>query len=199
METCIATSNVPTSQYKMYHDNLPCGKTQIYTDTVAWIRLKLHKGKGTISVLIYNSKLGGDLCANILHFCKTLIGLVFRLHMLCDTWLHYWPYVPCETQKQRQFISQNILNLPDTENTEHMRFKACLYLLTVPHHQQKTAQYWMSWNKNHIKNKLYNVEFCPQPIVSDTVFTQKYLGCGSYSNMTSNCIQCAHTLCVENT
>lgn len=26
METCIATSNLPTSQYIMYHDNVPCGK-----------------------------------------------------------------------------------------------------------------------------------------------------------------------------
>lgn len=42
METCIATSNVPTSQYKMYHDNVPCGK-QIYR--YGGLRPSLHQGR----------------------------------------------------------------------------------------------------------------------------------------------------------
>ena len=78
-------------------------------------------------------------------------------------------FCPLWDTKAASMYLTNILNLLNTGNTE--RFKARLYLLTVPHLRQKTARYWMSWNKNHIKNKLYNVEFCPQSIVRDTVFT----------------------------
>lgn len=194
METCIATSNVPTSQYKMYHDNVPCGK-QIYR--YGGLRKTVTSSRqGKPYQCWYRRANRVEICvlASFIFIKKNkqkLKSLLFRLHI----WLHYWPFVPREIKKSSiHVISQNILNLTDTENTEDMRFKARLHLQIVPHHQQKTG-HRMSWNKNHIKNKLYDVELCPQEIQ----FSRKYLDCDSCSNITSNWIQCAHTLCVQNT
>lgn len=125
------------------------------TKCTMWETLNLHRYSG-LSKTETSSRQGNHInvhihiIANSKEICvlasfislKQLIGLVFRLHILSDTWLHYWPFVLCEIQKQRWCISQKkkkkkILNLRDTENTEHMRFKARLYLLTVSRRQQK--------------------------------------------------------------
>lgn len=58
------------------------------------------------------------------------------------------------------------------KNTEHMRFKARLQPLTVPQNQQqqKNIESHEIKVKNHIKRKLYIVEFFPQAIVRDSFF-----------------------------
>lgn len=142
----------------------------IYTHTSAWVRPKLHQGRETISVLkTTTNRMEIHMLASFIFVKqKKVIGLVFRLHILSDTWLHYWPFVPCEIQEQHQCISKIILNLPDTENTEHMRFKASLYLLTVPHQQK---QHNIECHEIEIISKISStMSFRPQAIVRDAFF-----------------------------
>lgn len=97
METCIATSNVPTSQYKMYHDNVPCGK-QIYR--YGGLRKTVTSSRqGKPYQCWYRSTNRMEICvlASFIFVIKKLKSLVFRLHI----WLHYWPFVPREIKKKQ--------------------------------------------------------------------------------------------------
>lgn len=145
---------------------MTCGRHKFYTDILAWVRLKLHHSRETMSELTctlkkacphtQNSRQNGDLCASILHFVKKLVCLVFRLHILSDAWLHYWPFVPCESQKQHQ--------------------KAPMYLTE---HTQTSTKHWarkvqgplVPWLYRIFSKKRHNIECHEIKIISKIYFT----------------------------
>lgn len=131
------------------------------TKCTMWETLNLHRYSG-LSKTETSSRQGNHInvhihiIANSKEICvlasfislKQLIGLVFRLHILSDTWLHYWPFVLCEIQKQRWCISQKKKNPQPSGHRKHWAHEVQGPLVPsdciTP--SAKTAQYWMSWN-----------------------------------------------------
>lgn len=157
------------------------------TKCTMWETLNLHRYSG-LSKTETSSRQGNHInvhihiIANSKEICvlasfislKQLIGLVFRLHILSDTWLHYWPFVLCEIQKQRWCISQkkkkkksSTFGTQKTLSTWGSR-PACTFWL---YHAVSKNSTILNVMKYHIKNKLYHVESRPRSIIRDTVFT----------------------------
>lgn len=139
-------------------------KTQIYIDIVG-LSEKTSRQGNHISV---------DKIANRMEICVLASFILLKINRAyiqtsyikwyMVTLLTFCPLWDTKAASKSPSASHKTSTPFQTQNTEHVRFKARLYLLIVPHHQQK--QHNIECHEIKIISKISStmLNFCPQSL-----------------------------------